>query len=269
MIRRTGLAACAVALFIATTAWAQVPQISGIVSHVDPAARIVYFADGRWVRLDPGTRLTVDGREITMEALKPGTNLVLGPAVVPTPTPPSAPALSAHPPIDASGVVAKVDHQTGIITFQDGRMVKVTDRTRMWQQPMRVTSVKPGMHVFVYNAQPIAFQFSTAPPPPGGRYVMGSVVRVDPAGSVAVLSDGTLVRITPATTFRMENQPLTIRQLQPGDQVVIWQRDPVAGPAVAVTPSTGSDSPSTLPRHDIYATIDADEIVVVRRPQSP
>jgi hypothetical protein len=276
MVHRIGLAVFAVALLIATTAWAQVSQISGVVTHVDPTARIVYFADGRWVRLEPGTKLTVDGREIRMEALKPGTSLVvMGPAASLSPTPPPAVALPAHPPIDASGVVAKVDQQTNVIMFQDGRMLKVTDQTRIWQQPASVSSVRPGAQIFVHNAQPIAFQFGTVGSAPAdGRYVMGTVVRVDPASSLVALSDGTLVRITPGTNMRIENRPLTIRELQPGDQVVVWQR--YSASPVAVVPSTSqtvrgqdADSPSALLRPSPYVTIDADEVVIVRRVQAP
>jgi hypothetical protein len=286
MVQRIALAACAVALFIATlliatAASAQTGGISGVVTHVDPAARIVYFTDGRWVRLEPGTKITVDGREVTMASLKPGTSLVVwGPAAAPSPpppptvpSPPPAMTLSPHPPIDASGVVAKVDQQTGVITFQDGRMVKVTDRTRIWQQPASVGSVKPGAQVFLSNAQPVAFQFSGSPPA-GGRYVMGTVVRVDPASSLAVLGDGTLVRVTPSTNLHMDSRPVTIHQLQPGDQLVIWQRDTPS--QVAGAPSTGqilagqsTDSPSALPRQGVYATIDADEVVIIRKPQAP
>jgi hypothetical protein len=275
MVYRIGLAICAVALLVTTTVWAQVAGISGVVTHVDPTARIVYFADGRWVRLEPETKLTVDGREIRMEALKPGTTLVLGPGTSPSQTQPPAVALPVHPPIDASGVVARVDPQTNVITFQDGRMLRVTDQTRIWQQPASIGSVRPGEQIFVHNAQPIAFQFgAVGSVPAGGRYVMGTIVRVDPASSLVALSDGTLVRIMPATILRIENRPMTIGELRPGDQVVIWQRDGTS--PVALVPSTGqivggqsSASPSALPRETAYVTIDADEVLIVRRPQAP
>jgi Domain of unknown function (DUF5666) len=274
MVHRIGLAACALSLLIATAAWAQAGAISGIVTHVDPATRIVYFADGRWIRLEPATKLTVDGREATIEALRPGMTLVVWErTAAPVQTSPPVSMPPPHSPIDASGVVVKVDEQTKVITFQDGRMVQVTDRTRIWQQPASVGALRPGTQVFVHNAQPIAYQIAPGSAA-GGRYLMGTVVRVDPASSVAVLSDGTLVRIAPATTLRMDNQPLTLQQLQPGDQVVVWQRNHV-GPVV-VTPGAGqipagqsADSPSALPRQDLYVTIDAHEIVVVRRPQAP
>jgi hypothetical protein len=274
MFHRTGLAACALSLLIATAAWAQAGEISGIVTYVDPATRVVYFADGRWIRLEPATKLTVDGREATIEALKPGMTLVVWErATAPARTSPPVSLPPPHPAIDASGVVVKVDEQTNVITFQDGRMVQVTDRTQIWQQSVKVGALRPGTQVFLHNAQPIAYRVAPASAA-GGRYLMGTVVRVDAASSVAVLSDGTLVRIAPATTLRMDNQPVTLQQLQPGDQVVIWQRDHVGpvvvGPGAGQIPAGQSaDSPSALPRQDLYMTIDAHEIVIVRRQQAP
>ena len=68
-IIRIALGVTALALAATLPASAQSVETRGVVQRVDAAAGIVYFTDGRTVRLEPGTRLTVDGRAVKMVAV--------------------------------------------------------------------------------------------------------------------------------------------------------------------------------------------------------
>ena len=132
MIRKVLLMIATLAL-TATTAWAQGGDVSGTVAYVDAATRTIHLTDGRALRLGPGALVTVDGREFPIEALRPGAKITLGPSTQ-TPTTQAAPVTPApgHPPIDVSGTIAQIDRQDGVITLQDGRMVKLTGQTHGW-----------------------------------------------------------------------------------------------------------------------------------------
>ena len=254
MIRRIALTIAAVAL-AATTAWAQ-DSVTGTVAYVDAATRTIHLTDGRSLRVGPGALVTVDGRQFPIEALQPGANVTLAP---PAQTP-SAAVIPApgHPPVDVSGTVARIDRQNNVITLQDGRMVQMTGQSDVWQ-PSRIDTLQPGAQVFVRNAQPVIS--STSQPTSYPR--MGTVLRADPASGLIVLDDGSLVRVAPATRLHMAGRNLSLSELRPGDEIVIrpQQRVPAAS-GVAV---------SALPR-DVAsgtATIDATDIQIMRRVQSP
>lgn len=256
MTRRIVLTLAAVAL-TATTAWAQGRDVTGTVSYIDAANRTIYLTDGRSLRVAPGALVTVDGREFPIEALRPGATVTVASVSPASPTVSTPPG---HPPIDASGTVARIDRQSGIITLQDGRMLKLTDETLVWQ-PSRIDMLQPGAQVFVRNAEPV---FASAPgyAPAGTR--MGTVLNVDSANALVRLDDGTLVRVTPATTLRMGNRNLLLAELRRGDEVMIATRPPVV---------TGSGAAvSALPREATTlgaVTLDASEIQVMRRVQAP
>src|SRR5207302_9706 len=57
----------------------------------------------------------------------------------------------ATPSIDATGTVASVDPSSGTITLSDGRVLRATDRTAVYQ-PTTVQALKPGHHVPVRGA---------------------------------------------------------------------------------------------------------------------
>jgi len=251
----------------ATTAWAQGSDVSGTVAYVDAATRTIHLTDGRALRVGPGSLVTVDGREFPIEALRPGAKITLGPSTqipstqIPStqiPTTQAAPVTAApgHPPIDVSGTIAQIDRQNGVITLQDGRVVKLTAQTHVWQ-PTRMDALYPGAQVFVSNAQPVV-------PTTGqqtGDARLGTVLRVDPANALVVLDDGTLVRIAPSTRMHMAGKNLTLSDLRRGDEIVIRSQPRVSSGAGV----------SALPR-DVVAgtvTIDASEIQVMRRVQSP
>lgn len=253
MTRRILLAFAAVAL-AATTVWAQGRDVTGTVAYIDAATRTIYLTDGRSLRVAPGALITVDGREFPIEALRPGATVTVASV---SPASPTVSTPLGHPPIDASGTVARIDRHNGIITLQDGRMLKMTDQTLVWQ-PSRIDTLQPGAQVFVRNAQPV---FASTPGAPGGMR-MGTVLSVDPANALIRLDDGTLVRVTPATKLRMSDRDLLLSDLRRGDEVMISTRPPVVTDSgVAV---------SALPREALGAvTLDASEIQVMRRVQAP
>ena len=79
------------------------------------------------------------------------------------PTPPPASGGSADG-LDATGTVATVDAAAGTITLQDGRILKTTDRTVVWQ-PTTVAALTPGAQVLVQGAVPAGAQ----PPAPAAQ----------------------------------------------------------------------------------------------------
>lgn len=62
--------------------------------------------------------------------------------------------------------------------------------------------------------------------------VSGRVVRVDPGAHVVVLDNNQAFRVTPNTVLLINNQPVSLGTLQPGQTVVIR-----SGEAVALQPS--------------------------------
>jgi hypothetical protein len=266
MLHRFALITAALCLAVATGAWAE--EVKGTVQSVDPSGRILTLTDGRIVHLEPGTRVMVDNKVATIESLRPGTQvlIVTGPAAA---APAPVAVTPAHPPVDASGTVASIDPQTRVITFQDGRMVQATDRTVIWQ-PMQVSAVRPGSHVFVRDAYPVGYRQAWSTAPAGSsREMMGTVMRVDQAQSLILLSDGTVVRVSPSTKLQMGSQQVAISQLQPGTEVVVRVNPPAAAATTATTSTTTSSSAgvSALPRFG--TTLDASEVLIVRRPESP
>ena len=256
MTRRILLALAAVAL-TATTAWAQGRDVTGTVAYIDAATQTIHLTDGRSLRVGPGALISVDGRQLPIEAIRPGATVTVVP-VSPAPAIVSTPA--GQPPIDASGTVASIDRVNGIITLQDGRMLKMTDQSLVLQ-PSRIDALQPGGRVFVRNAQPV---FASTPGQAPAAMRMGTVLSVDPANALIRLDDGALVRVAPATRLRMGNRDLRLSELRRGDEVMI-----------ATRPPAGTDSGlavSALPREATTlgpVTLDATEIQVLRPVQAP
>jgi Cu/Ag efflux protein CusF len=256
---------------LASAGFAQVAEIKGTVQRVDAPNGMIYFTDGRTMRLEPGTRLYVGNREVRLADVQPGWVLSTSPATVAPGTivvQPSAPppvAVSpapravapAGPSVDATGVVASVDSRTGMITLQDGRIVRVTPGTTVWQ-PVTIGSVMPGASVFVRNAEPLDFRPATMPAA-SQPWRMGTVTSVDSATSRVILSDGTIVQLRPGTQATFDGRTLAITELRPGDEIIVGV--PASGSVVA----TGA---SAMPRQ-VVGVIEGSSIQVVRRPQSP
>lgn len=250
---------------------AQVSEVKGTVQRVDTATGMVYFTDGRTMRLDPNTRIYVGNREVRLSDIEPGWILVTsGPSVTPgsvlvqSATP--APALVQPTGIDATGIVASVDARTGTVTLQDGRVVRVTPGTTVWQ-PVTIGSVMPGAAVFVRNAEPLDFRPTASPtatptaaPVVSRPYQMGTVSTSDPTRPQIVLSDGTIVQLRPGGTVSLNGQPVALTDLRSGDEIII-------GLPAGSTAVTGQGA-SALPRSAL-GIVQADSINIVRRSPTP
>ena len=258
---------CFVLLGTASVSIAQVSEVKGTVQRVDASSGIVYFTDGRTMRLDPNTRIYVGNRQVRLAEVEPGWILVTsGPTVTPgsvvvqTATP--APAVVQPSGIDATGIVASVDARTGTVTLQDGRVVRVTPSSTVWQ-PVTIGSVMPGASVFVRNAEPLDFRPTTAPtaaPLVSRPYQMGTISTTHPTRPQIVLSDGTVVQLRPGAPVTLNGQTILLGDLRPGDEIIV-------GLPAGSTAVTGSGT-SALPR-SANGIVQADSLYVVRRPQGP
>jgi hypothetical protein len=295
-------AGIAASVLLATTAWAQTTSVSGIVQRVDVPGQTIYLTDGRAIVLQQNAMLTVAGREVSLAQVQPGWSLMTTatPAVATSPSagpntviivqpgvaaaPPAPPPVSlapppasaaitplpapAPPPIDATGVVAQVDPGSGTVTLADGRVLRVTSRTTIWQ-PVTVGSIVPGTSIYVRNAEPVAFQPRTQlrAVPSTLTYWMGTVRSVDPARSRVELTDGTVVRLRPGARLEFQRQPLGIADLRPGDEIVIGTPRNAQVMVVPPAPAVGS----ALPRQVIEEVpmVDADMLHIVQRVQVP
>jgi hypothetical protein len=276
-----------------TIGHAQTADIRGTVQRVDVSNSTVYFTDGRAVRLDPGTRLYAGGREVRLADVQPGWvfvssattatpgTVVVQPGAAPASTAASASSASAPvtgsqtpaidpsaPRIDATGVVASVDAATGIITLQDGRIIRIQPGTTLWQ-PITMGSVAPGASVFIRNAQPLDFR-PQAQLPSARPLQMGTVSSVDASNARVVLSDGTVVHLRPGSRLMFNGQSLAISDLRPGDEVVVGMPPGSAVAVPSATPAVTSIEPavSALPRQTL-GVIEGEYLYVVRQPQSP
>ena len=205
-----------IALALATaTAFAQETQITGTVSSIDPTTRTISFADGSVVRLQPGAVVIVNGHQAALETLTPGTTATVVSRV------PGTGAVAASSAPGVVGTVAQVDRQNGVITLQDGRTVRLSNQSFVWQATP-IASIQPGTQIYVANTQPAAVAppqpVAVAPPPA----LVGTVRRVDRGTSVIALNDGTYVKVLPKTRLQSGGRTMTISELRPGDQVAVW-----------------------------------------------
>jgi Cu/Ag efflux protein CusF len=238
---------------------AQASETRGVVQRVDVPSGTVYFTDGRTVRIDPASQLHVGTRQVALADVQPGWTLVVPagaavPQVIAATPPASAPP---RPPVDATGVVSRVDPQNGTITLQDGRVLHMTGRTTLWQ-PVPITSVTPGASVYVRGAEPLDFRPGASTS--AARYQMGTISSIDAARARVTLADGTIVHLAPGSRLEINGQSLTITDLRPGDEVVIGVAPATTGPMLAA-------GGSALPAQALI--LDGRELFVVRRPQSP
>lgn len=269
MLYRIALVVVALVLVAGTATWAQLQStvvISGTIASVDAKAGTITLTDGRVVKLDPGASIQLDGRPATLAELQPGSRVAVHffstpAAAQAAPTAPSGAQPSAaaspgfqHPPINATGTIAAVDRQTRIVTLQDGRQLRITEQTVVWQLSTP-DQLQPGQRVALQQAQPIGLRESaTSMRPVGPQDRMGRITQIDTKNKLIVLDDGTTIRVP------------NVLDLQPGDEVKVHLRN---SPAVSQGSSTGSDV-SALPRAAVEspAVADADDIVVLQR-ESP
>jgi hypothetical protein len=208
-----------------------VVTLSGTVDSPDRRTRAIQIASGV-----EGVKQVVDNLQVAGSPAPSAT----APPPVTLPVPMTT-AAAGDGGVDATGTVALVDSATGTITLQDGRVLKATDRTVVWQ-PTTVQTLRPGTQVLVRGGTPGGFQTDATPPPRELR--MGTVRSVDRSAGQFVLTDGTVVRVTPSTTIvRRGAERLSLDALEPGSEVV-----------VKAPPATG------------VSAIDASEVTVVWSP---
>jgi hyperosmotically inducible protein len=172
-------------------------------------------------------------------------------------TTPASTASVPPPAVDATGVVACVDPTTGTITLQDGRVLRTTNGTMVWQ-PTTVQALRPGAQVLVRGAAPVGLERGVTAAAPEWR--MGTVRSVDSPTSQIVLTDGTVVRLAPSAYIHRGADRLVLEQIAPGSEVVIRTLPP---------PVPGSVEGSALPGQAATAlTLDAAEINVVWAPSA-
>jgi hypothetical protein len=183
---------------------------------------------------------------------------VAGTTIPPAPgtAQPTAPATGGATPssagrVDATGVVAHVDQSTGTITLQDGRIVRLTPSSVVWQ-PSTIQSLRPGAQVFVREAAPVTVQTSPTVAP---EWRMGTVRIVDRATNRIVLTDGAIVRVAPTAVVRRGSEQITIDRIPPGSEIV-----------VRTMPRSAAAEGSALPGPTASTTVDAAEVTVVWTP---
>ena len=143
---------------------------------------------------------------------------VSGSAPVAAPAPPqSSPHLASTSPIDATGSVATAEPGSGTLTLADGRVVRVTDTTTIWQTS-NLEALQPGAQVLVRNGTPAGVEGGVAR---SGEWRMGTVSRVDHIDNQVILTDGTVVKVTPSTVLKNGTESLTFDKLQPGWEIVV------------------------------------------------
>jgi hypothetical protein len=120
--------------------------------------------------------------------------------------------------VDATGSVATVEPAASTLALADGRVLRVIEGTVIWQATS-VDALRPGAHVLIRNGTQVGVDGQAAPATTGWR--MGTVRSVDRAAGQLVLTDGTVVRLTPATVVQRGSERLTVDDLQPGWEVVV------------------------------------------------
>src|SRR5262245_7257570 len=175
--------------------------------------------------------------------------------------------IPGHPPITASGVVEAYNQTNGHLIFKDGRVVQLTNMTTV-SGVGPATGFRRGETVVVDNVLPVGV--FTVMPAAGAAYDpammgknrlhqrMATVRRVDTANGFVLLTNDSIVRVSPETKVHMgaAGPTLVLTDVRPGDQIVF----------VTVEPPT-EDSPSALPRQTQTRTlqpVETTEIMIFR-----
>jgi hypothetical protein len=176
--------------------------------------------------------------------------------------------IAGHPPVTASGVIATFDPLTGIIRFEDGRMVKLTDQSKL-VQPV-ASPVHIGDPVVFRDVLPIGVQSGAKTLALGQPQRMGTIASVDEGRGLIRLTDGTAVRVDRSTNVHLgaAGSSVALTQLSPGDELVV-----ILGEGGVPTPAAADDatvSASALAREDASpAAVEAGEVMIFRVPRRP
>lgn len=100
----------------------------------------------------------------------------------------------------------------------------------------------------------------------------GRVVRVDPGAQVIILDNNQALRVTPSTVLLVDNQPVALGALQPGQAVVIRSGQAVTlapagsaqapGSTVVIAPATGARTTGQQTIYGRISDVDRGEIKV-------
>jgi hypothetical protein len=182
------------------------------------------------------------------------------------PPPPAVVSVPAPSPVSVTGTIARTDPMNQIITFQDGRIVRVAPNTVVWQQAPAIGTLQPGAQVFVRDAVPVGYLPSGAAAPAlAGQYVMGTITRVETVRQEVVLNNGTVVYVGPNAMLRSGAGRLAITQLRPGDEILIQ----VTNPAAPVPAAADRYAGGALPYQSYAVTrIEAADVTVMWSPQA-
>jgi hyperosmotically inducible periplasmic protein len=181
-----------------------VVTLSGTVDTPERRDRIVQLTT--WVN---GVKQVVNNIQVRGGDAKPSTVTV---------PPASSPVPAGSARVDATGSVASVEPASGTLVLADGRVVRVTDGTVIWQATT-VQSLRPGTQVLIRGGQQAGVEGRVASAPIGWR--MGTIRTIDRASGQLVLTDGTVVRVTPSTIVQRGSERLTVDALQPGWEIVV------------------------------------------------
>ena len=159
----------------------------------------------------------------------------------PAPVPPSTPlpprsevaAIPGHPVVRTSGIVDSFNEATGVLTFRDGRMVRLMPESLITLPADAPRQLAPGLPVVVENVLPVGVRTVATGEAPGVAGTnqfqrMGTVQSVDRVNEVVRLTDGASIPMSPQVNVRMgiSGAPVGIQTVRPGDEVVYVVSDP-------------------------------------------
>jgi hypothetical protein len=163
--------------------------------------------------------------------------------------------------------VANYTDEAGLLTFKDGRVVRLTNMSTIGGKG-DPRALRAGEQVVVDQVLPVGVMLvppsTTGAPDPTRmsahreRQRMATVIEIDEAQRLVRLSDGSLVRVTPATKMHLGTTGATVvlTDVQPGDELFVVFVD---GGTMA------GESPSALPRQATSPRpTDAQEIMIFR-----
>lgn len=273
MIRRIGFVTSALVLLAFTTVFAQ-QVVTGTVVRLDPAANVVMLDNGMMYQVTPQTLFLVNNQPTNFAAIAPGMPVVVqygqpvmfrdgryvamappAPATTVVVPAPATTVMAAQPmrtadgTYEISGVVKYSDSGRGIIRFDDGRNISITEDVQVLANgsPVMLSTLKPGTFVVVRSTKPFALRerektYYVVTAPVGTTVARAPVVATAPiSGTVArfdqpnliVLSDGRVVPATAHTVVMIDNRTVPYATLRPGTHVVIYPN----GEAAVVEPS--------------------------------
>jgi hyperosmotically inducible periplasmic protein len=191
--------------------------LSGTVDSMERRARAAQIAGAVSGVKGLLNNIQVSGAA-AMPAASPPVSSAPPPPASNVPAAPTAPMPASTVAVDATGVVTSIDAAAGTITLADGRVLRMSDRTVVWQ-PTTLGALAPGREVLLRGALPAGFQRGAAETTREWR--LGTVTRFDPTLGQLTLDDGTVAQVTSSTNIHRGTQRLTFDDLTPGMEVAV------------------------------------------------